>query len=138
MRKCRGNNHETECIYLFFSHGTDDGDQEILAIIKASLDILSEITLGNTDVILSNTLLSHEVKEAIIKIDLFMSARSGGQLVNHVEGTHELVFRASDVRDIHVVSGRANIFLEKECCVNTHIATMITLVKLANFLPVKI
>lgn len=55
---------------MLLTHSRDDGDQEILAVIEAALDILAEITLRQFDIILGSTILSHKVKETIVDVDL--------------------------------------------------------------------
>jgi len=76
---------------LLFTHGRDDGDKQVLALIKVGLDLLAQITLRDLDVVLGNTVLGHEVEETIVDVD-------------------ELVFVTADVGDIHVVGGRTDIF----------------------------
>ena len=55
---------------LLLAHSRDDGDEEILALLEVGLDLLAKLTLGNADIVLGGTVLSHEVQEAIIDVDL--------------------------------------------------------------------
>jgi len=75
----------------FFVHGTNDSDQEILAFIEASLDIFAQVTFGELDVVLGSPVGRHEVEEAVINV-------------------YDLEFVTLDIRDIHVVGRRADIF----------------------------
>ena len=62
---------------LFFTHGGDNGNKEILAVVEVALDLLAEVTLGDTDIILGGTILSHQVEETVIDVDLRRSRSSG-------------------------------------------------------------
>jgi len=75
---------------LFLTHSTNDGDQEVLASVEILADLGSEFTLRNLDVVLGNTILSHEIEETVIDID-------------------ELEFITDDIGNIHVVGGRTDI-----------------------------
>ena len=55
---------------LLFAHGRDDGDQEILALIESTLNLGTHVTLGDLDIVLRSTILSHQVQEAVIDVDL--------------------------------------------------------------------
>jgi len=72
-------------------HGRDDGNQEILASFEVLLDFGAHFTGRDLDVILRGAIRAHEIKEAVINVD-------------------ELVFNTLDVGDVHVVSGRTDIF----------------------------
>jgi len=76
---------------LLLAHGTDDRDKEILAIIETGLDFLAKIAFGDLDVVFGGAIGGHEVEETIIDVD-------------------ELVFLTTDVGDIHIVGGGADIF----------------------------
>jgi len=76
---------------LLLAHSADDSDQEILAIIKASLDLLSKVAVRDLDIVLSSTVGGHEVKETVINVD-------------------ELVFVTLDIGNVHVVGGGRDIF----------------------------
>jgi hypothetical protein len=62
--------------HLLLAHGADNGDQEILAIIKGGLDVLAKVTLGDLDIVLSGTIGVHEVKETVINVDLYLARTS--------------------------------------------------------------
>jgi hypothetical protein len=94
---------------LLLAHGADDGDQEVLAIIKAGLNLTAQIALGDLHVVLRDALLGHEVEEAFVDVNL-CRYRSG--IFSCIRGkTHELVLVTGDVGDVHVVGGRGDIFL---------------------------
>ena len=59
-----------EKTYLLLAHGRDDGDKEVLALIEVALDLLAEVTLRQLDVVLGGTVLSHEVQETVVDVDL--------------------------------------------------------------------
>ena len=77
---------------LLFAHGGDNGDEEVLAIVKGSSDFLSDLSLiRNLNVVLGNTIAVHQVEEIVVDVD-------------------QLVFSTGDVGDIHVVGGGGDIF----------------------------
>ncbi len=76
---------------LLFTHGRDDCHEKVLSVLKGSLNVLAQITLGYLDVVLGRSILSHEVEETIIDV-------------------HELQFNTVDIGDIHVVGGGGDIF----------------------------
>jgi len=76
---------------LLLVHSADNGDKEILAIIKGSLDLLAKVTLGDLDIVLSSTIGVHEVKETVINVD-------------------ELVLITLDIGNVHVMGGGTDIF----------------------------
>ena len=55
---------------LLFTHSGDDGDEEILALVKVGLDQLAELAVGNLDIVLRGAILSHQVQEAVINVNL--------------------------------------------------------------------
>ena len=56
--------------YLLLSHGRDDGDEQVLSIVETALDLFAELSVGDTNVVLRDAILGHEVKETIVNIDL--------------------------------------------------------------------
>jgi hypothetical protein len=72
------------------AHGGEDGDEQVLAIVERRLDLRTKVAIRDTYIVLGRTILIHQVEEAVIDV-------------------HELVLRPGDVRDIHVVRGRADI-----------------------------
>ena len=102
---------EIDKTHSFFGHSANDGDQEILAIVEAGLNIFANVALWKLDIILWAAVLGHEVKETIVDVDLFSDR------VSHMDNTlresemHKLVFITADVRNVHVVGRRADIFL---------------------------
>ena len=59
-----------EKTHLLLAHGRDDGDQQIFAVFEARGDLVTHFTLGDFDIILGGTILSHQVEEAVIDVDL--------------------------------------------------------------------
>ena len=55
---------------LLLAHSRDDGDEEILAFLKAGLDFLANVTLGDLDVVLGDTVVGHQVEETVVDVDL--------------------------------------------------------------------
>ena len=77
-----------------------------------SLDLLAEVTLGKLDVVLSGTVLGHEVEETVVDVDLNYGGRmSVGSIEGSEYGTDELVFVTEDVGDVHVVGRGGDILL---------------------------
>lgn len=75
------------------AHGSEDGDVAVLALlIEHLLDSLTNLTLGELDVVLGVTGLVHEGEETV---------------VGDIE---ELVFTTGDVGNVHVVGGGRKIF----------------------------
>lgn len=77
---------------VLLTHSGNNGDHEVLAVIESSLDLLTKITIGNTDIVLGVTIVGHEVEETVVNVD-------------------ELVLVTLDVGDVHVVGGRRNVFV---------------------------
>ena len=73
---------EREAVLL--AHSRDDGDHEVLAVVEGGVDLVTELTVGDTDVVLGVTVVGHEVKETVVDVD-------------------ELVLLTLDVGDVHVV-----------------------------------
>ena len=57
--------------YLLFTHSSDDGDEQIFTGIKVTANLGAKITLGDLDVVFRGTVVSHEVKETVIDVDLY-------------------------------------------------------------------
>ena len=55
---------------MLFTHGGNDRDKEVLAVIEASADFLTKSTLGDLNVILRAAIVGHQVEEALINVDL--------------------------------------------------------------------
>ena len=55
---------------LLLTHSRDDGDKQVLALVEVGLDLLAHITLGKLDIVLGGTILSHQVEETVIDVDL--------------------------------------------------------------------
>ena len=55
---------------LLLTHGGDDGDEEVLALVEVVLDLLAELAVGELDVVLGGAVLGHEVEETVVDVDL--------------------------------------------------------------------
>jgi hypothetical protein len=102
--------------YLLFAHGRDDSDKEIFTVLESSRNLSTNFTLWNLDVVLRGAILGHQVKESIVNVDLnyvtVLAMRSQHFFSRTgTYATYELVFRASDIGDVHVVRGGTDIFL---------------------------
>ena len=73
------------------THGGDDGDHEVLASLEVGHNLLTNLGLGDLDVVLGTTVRVHQVEETVLDIK-------------------ELEFLPPDVRDVHVVGGGRNVF----------------------------
>jgi hypothetical protein len=76
---------------VLFTHGGDNSDKKFLAIVELLLQLITKFTFGALDIILGGTVVKHQGKETVINVE-------------------EGVFHADDVGNIHVVSGRREIF----------------------------
>ena len=86
----------------FLVHSLGDGNIDFLSVIKVCADFVAEFAFGKLDVVLGGTFAGHQVEETIINVNLSVS-------VSCHKG-YQLEFSADNVRDIHVVGGRAEIF----------------------------
>jgi len=59
----------TEADASLFSHGGEDGNEELLAIGKLGLDLVAELSLGDLDVLLHAAVGKHKRKESIVDIE---------------------------------------------------------------------
>ena len=50
---------------LLLTHGGDDGDADLLARLESGLDVGSDLTLGDLDVVLGGTVREHQVQETL-------------------------------------------------------------------------
>jgi hypothetical protein len=101
---------------LLLAHGADDGDKEILALLKAGRDLLAKLAFRDSNVVLGIAILVHQVEETIVDIDLMRRSRVSqpSKCCLKPKDTHELVFITADVGDIHVVGRGRDIFLLTE------------------------
>jgi len=74
-----------------FSHGFDDGDEDVSAFILVSPNPISNVTLGNRDVVLLLVVRRDEVQKVVFDM-------------------RELVLSTGHVGHVHVVGGRAQLF----------------------------
>ena len=56
--------------HLLFTHGGNDRDKEVLAVIEVGLDLLAKVAVRKLDIVLGGTVLGHEVEEAVVDVDL--------------------------------------------------------------------
>jgi len=87
----------------FLIHCLGDGDVDFLSIFEICLDFLAKFAFGDFNVVLGATVGSQQVEEIIVKVDLEFSQCD--------QKNYQLVLSTEDVRDIHVVSGGAKIFV---------------------------
>lgn len=76
---------------LLLVHGGNDGDHEVLASLKVSSDLLTNLGVGDLDVVLGTTVRVHQVEETVLDVK-------------------ELEFLPPNVGDVHVVGGGRNVF----------------------------
>jgi len=75
------------------THSSKDNDVGVLAVLVEHLvDLVTNLAIGDLDVVLGGAVVGHEGEETV---------------VSNVE---ELVLATGDVRNVHVVGGRAEIF----------------------------
>jgi len=75
------------------THGGKDNDVGVLLLLsEQSVDLLSNFSIWDLDIILGLSIISHQGKETIVR------------------DIEELIFLASNVWDIHVVGGWAKFF----------------------------
>lgn len=55
---------------LLLTHGRDDRDKEILALVEVALNLLAEVAVGDLDIVLGSTVLGHQVEETVIDVNL--------------------------------------------------------------------
>lgn len=72
------------------THGGDDSDNEVLALVEVGLDLVTDLTLGERDIVLGGTVGGEKRKETVINVD-------------------ELELLSLDVGDLHVVGGGREI-----------------------------
>merc|ERR1712037_996662 len=74
------------------THGGENNDVDVLLLLSEQLlDLVTNVTLWDLDVVLLVTRVGEEVQETV------------------VGNVDELVLLAADVRDVHVVGGRGQI-----------------------------
>lgn len=50
------------------THGSNDGNSDLLAILESGFNVLAEFSFGDLDVVLGSSVLQHQVQEAL-KVD---------------------------------------------------------------------
>jgi len=48
------------------SHGGKDGDNNVFTILESLLNLLSNVRVGNLDVVLRGTVVGHQVEETVV------------------------------------------------------------------------
>jgi hypothetical protein len=83
----------------------------VLAVINEELpDLVTDVAIRNLDVVLGGAIVGHEGEEAVVgDVKLCFVLAPGFRGVGEDYLTHKLVFLATDIRDVHVVGGRAEI-----------------------------
>jgi hypothetical protein len=56
--------------HLLFTHCTNNGNQKIFAFIEIGMDLCSKIALRHFNIVFGGTVLSHEIEEAFIDVNL--------------------------------------------------------------------
>lgn len=51
-------------------HGSNNSDDQLLAVVKVSLDLFPEIAIRQLDIVLGATVGEHQVEKAIVNVDL--------------------------------------------------------------------
>lgn len=109
---------ENQCFvnatYVFFTHSLDDSDDEVFAVVKASLDFFTDFTVRKLHIILGVAFLVKEVQETVVDVHLMTRVGVSYLWMKANELTYELVFSTNNIRNVHVVGGRRQIFLENE------------------------
>lgn len=77
---------------VLLTHGRNNRDQEFLTLLEILLQLLTELTFRELDIILGGTIGQHQREETIINVK-------------------KSIFHTDNVRDIHVVSGRTEFFV---------------------------
>lgn len=81
----------------------------LLLLLEHLLDALTEVVVGDLDIVLGVTVILHQGQEVIVgDVQLVSSQSCGAPRVGRAE-THELVLLTDDIGDIHVVGGGGEI-----------------------------
>ena len=88
------------------THGGDDGDHSVLSIVESVLNLLTEVSVGDLDIVLGVSITVHQVEETLSVSDLYLFPTLDA---THILNVDELVFGSGNVGDIHVV-GLSSVF----------------------------
>lgn len=77
---------------MLLLHGRDDGDHEVLAVLKVVGDLVTKFTLRHLHIVLRRAIVRHQVQVAVVDVD-------------------ELVLTTGHVRHIHVVRRGRDVFV---------------------------
>lgn len=79
------------------THGGNDGDEHVHAVVERLLDVLSNVALGDLDVVLGGSVDEHEVEEAVVDVDeLVLGADNVGHIDVVGRGGELLVLAAGE------------------------------------------
>ena len=90
----------SSCGLTRHTHGGDDGDHSVLSIVESVLNLLTEVSVGDLDIVLGVSITVHQVEETLSVSDLYLFPTLDA---THILNVDELVFGSGDVGDIHVV-----------------------------------
>lgn len=92
---------------VLLTHGRDNGDHDLLAVIEHALNLVANLAIRNSDIVLGSTVAVHEVEETVVDID-------------------KLELSSNNVGDVHVVGRGRQIFelLVGENLRSTHCKTL--------------
>jgi len=88
------------------THGGNDGDHSVLSIVESVLNLLTEVSVGDLDIVLGVSVTVHQVEETLLVSRVYLIPSLDA---THILNVDELVFGSGDVGDIHVV-GLSSVF----------------------------
>lgn len=60
----------TSCLFLV--HGRNDGHEKIFAFVKVSLNLTTDVTLWNFNIVLRVAVWIHQIQETVVDVDLVL------------------------------------------------------------------
>ncbi|EEQ41625.1 eukaryotic translation initiation factor 5A [Clavispora lusitaniae ATCC 42720] len=75
----------------FLTHGRNDRDDQVLALVKVGLDLVTQLTVWDLDVVLGVTVVGHQRQETVVNVQ-------------------QLVLGSGHVWNLHVVGGWRQVF----------------------------
>lgn len=83
----------------------------VLAVLSEELvDLLTGLAVRELDVVLGGAVIGHEGQETVVSHVKLNAVLAQDQDADTCRQTHELVLLATDVGNVHVVGGRAQLF----------------------------
>lgn len=76
---------------------------QVLSVVKLWLDFVAKVSFWDFNIILWSTILSHEVQESIIDVDLTKISSTNTLHGTASDVTYKLVFSSDNIWDVHVV-----------------------------------